>query len=99
MAAVERGRQVIVSRIETFAVGDHDFTKFSLIPSVILRIDIPDKFEGSWYSGQVLVGLKDAVFQASSPLQHATELHSVLRHSIGSSTVLLSTVMEVQTTG
>ena len=48
VAAVERGRQVIVSRTETFAVGDHDFTKFSLIPSVILRIDIPDKFEGSW---------------------------------------------------
>jgi len=85
VAAVERGKQVIVSRTETFAVGDHDFT---LIPSVILRIDIPDKFEGSWYSGQVLVGLKDAVFQASSPLRHATELHSVLRHSIGSSTVL-----------
>ena len=50
---------------------------------MILWIDIPD-----WYSGQVLVGLKDAVFQASFPLRHVTELHSVLRHSIGSSTVL-----------
>ena len=28
VAAVERGRQVIVSQTETFAVGDHDFTRF-----------------------------------------------------------------------
>jgi len=51
VAAVERGKQVIISRTETFAVGDHDFTKVSLIPNVILQIDIPDKFEGPWYSG------------------------------------------------
>ena len=34
--SVAAGRQVIVSRTKTFAVGDHDFTKFSLIPSVIM---------------------------------------------------------------
>ena len=36
VAAAERGRQVIVSEQETFAVGDHDFTKFSITPSVVL---------------------------------------------------------------
>lgn len=45
VAAVERGRQVIVSNTETFAVGDHDFTRFSIIPSVVLQVDIPEKFE------------------------------------------------------
>lgn len=88
MAAAERGRQVIVSQTETFAVADHDFTRFSLIPSVVLQVDIPETFDGSWYSGQVLVGLKDAVFEASSPLRHAVELHSLLLKRIGERTIL-----------
>ena len=36
VAAAERGRRVIVSLDKEFSVGDHDFTKFSLIPSVSL---------------------------------------------------------------
>ena len=72
VAIVERGREVIVSKSETFVVGDHDFIKFSLIPCVLV-VDILDCFEGSWYTGQVHVGFKDAVFKPSSPcraLQH-----------------------------
>lgn len=61
-----------------FAVGGHDFTCFSLIPSVVLEVDIPETFEGSWYTGEVFVGLKDAVFEASSLLRHTAELHSLL---------------------
>ena len=78
VAAAERGREVVVSLHETFAVGDHDFTRFSIIPSVVFDANIPNTFEGSWYTGKVLVGLKDAVFEASSPLRHATELHSLM---------------------
>ena len=88
VAAAERGREVVVSLHETFAVGDHDFTRFSVIPSVVFHLSIPDSFEGSWYSGKVLVGLKDAVFQASSPLRHAAELHSLLLTRMGSKTIL-----------
>ena len=33
----------------TFKVGDHDFTKFSIIPSVVLLIDIPERIDDSWY--------------------------------------------------
>ena len=62
MAAAERGRRVIVSLKEEFQVGDHDFTRFSIIPSVIFRVDIPESIEGSWYDGQVCVTLKEAVF-------------------------------------
>lgn len=36
VAAAERGRRVVVSMSKSFQVGDHDFTKFSVIPSVIL---------------------------------------------------------------
>ena len=88
VAAVECGRQVIVSESQTFAVGNHDFTKFSLIPSVALQIEIPETFEGSWYKGKVLIGLKDAVFQSSSPMCHASELHSVLMKTLGLRTTL-----------
>ena len=77
-----------MSEKETLAVGDHDFTKFSIIPSVALEVEIPDKFEGSWYTGQVFVGVKDAVFQSSSPLRHATELHSLLLQRVANRSIL-----------
>ena len=79
VAAAERGRRVMVRSGTTFEVGDHDFTKFSIVPSVVLLINIPDRIEDSWYRGQVMVGFKDAVFESSSPLRHATELSSIIR--------------------
>ena len=88
VAAVERGREVILSLNETITVGDHDFTRFSIIPSVVFHLDIPDSFEGSWYTGKVIVGLKDAVFQASSPLRHAAELHSLMLTRVGTKSIL-----------
>jgi len=56
VAAVERGKRVIVCKDKSFEVADHDFTKFSLIPSVILEVDIPKEVSGSWYRGQVHIG-------------------------------------------
>ena len=58
----------------TFEVGDHDFTKFSIVPSVALIVGIPNDIHESWYRGQVMVGFKDAAFEASSLIRHATEL-------------------------
>lgn len=89
VAAVEHGKEVIVSLNETFVVGDHDFTKISLIPSVVLMVNIPDKFEGSWYEGKVCVGFKDAVFKPSSPIRHSTEMCRLLLPQIGSKSILL----------
>ena len=56
VAAVERGRQVIVSQTEEFVIADHDFTRFSIIPSVVLQVNIPDTCEGCWYQGKVMIG-------------------------------------------
>lgn len=89
VAAAERGRQVIVSLSETLVAGDHDFTKFSLIPSVVLNVTIPEKLEESWYNGQVYISLKDAVFEASSPIRHAAEMHSILVKERGNKSILL----------
>ena len=59
VAAAERGKKVLVKRNESFQVGDNDFTKFSLIPSVSLVVDIPDDVTQSWYTGNVFIGLKE----------------------------------------
>ena len=72
VAAVERGKSVVVAMNgKRFAVADHDFTKFSVIPSVTVLCDVPGTIEESFYRGQVLVG---AVLEPSSPLRHCTEL-------------------------
>ena len=63
VAAAERGKRVIVGLNESLQVGDHDFTKFSLSPSVSLDVDIPECIDGSFYHGQVHIGLKENAFQ------------------------------------
>lgn len=60
----------------------------SIIPSVALQIDIPDDISGSWYSGQVHIGLKEGTFEPSSPLRHMSELHSLIESEAQSKPVL-----------
>ena len=79
VAAVERGKRVIVGQNQSFQVGDHDFTKISVTPSVILEVNTPDSIEGSFYDGQVYVGIKENCFQASSPIRHMTELSQIMK--------------------
>ena len=79
VAAVERGKQVLVGLNQKLVVGDHDFTKLSLVPSVNFIVNIPDSIEGTFYSGKVFVGLKNSAFQNSSPIRHATELLKTLQ--------------------
>ena len=88
VAAAERGKQVLVSLSQSFQVCDHDFTRFSLIPTVLLKVDIPSSMDGSWYDGQVYVGVKEAVFEPSSALRHASELHNILLTEMGMKSVL-----------
>ena len=49
VAAVDRGKRVIVARNQDFLVADHDFTRFSLVPSVSIFVDIPEEISDSWY--------------------------------------------------
>ena len=88
VAAAERGRRVPVLANEFFTVADHDFTKFGMVPSVILVNDIPEEISESWYRGQVFVSPKDTVFEPSSPLRHACELYNVLQSGSFSKPVL-----------
>lgn len=52
VAAVERGRQVIVGKNQSFEVADHDFCKLSITPSVTFVFDLPDDIQGSFYRGR-----------------------------------------------
>ncbi|KAI8517529.1 hypothetical protein Bbelb_035460 [Branchiostoma belcheri] len=81
VAAVDRGKSVLVSRDTVFAVADHDFTKLKITPSVTLVCDIPESESDSFYRGKVYVALKDATFQPSSPIRHQTELYDVLNQA------------------
>uniref|UniRef100_A0A1X7TME8 Uncharacterized protein n=1 Tax=Amphimedon queenslandica TaxID=400682 RepID=A0A1X7TME8_AMPQE len=88
VASALRGKKVSVRSDETLAVGDHNFTKFSVIPSVIFSIDIPDEISESWYKGAVFVGVKDLIYEPSSPFRHMTELYKVLQSQSFSKPVL-----------
>ena len=73
----------------SFEVGDHDFTKFSMVPSVTLVNDIPTEITGSWYTGKVFYTLKESAFESSSPIRHVTELHSCLQCLGGANPILI----------
>ena len=77
VAAVERGKRVIVALDKKFIVSDHDFTRFSLIPTVALQVDIPTSINDTFHRGQVYIGLKDLALEPSSALRHSTELSKV----------------------
>ena len=42
--------------------------------------DIPPEASDSFYSGQIYVGLRNSIFQASYPFRHAVKLIDVLRN-------------------
>ena len=81
VAATERNRPVINGDNTGGDASQHDFAQFKINPTVMLLLkvaDIPDDVTGSFYRGTPFVGVKDAVFQASSPMRHATEMKKVL---------------------
>ena len=90
IAAVSRGKQVIVGLNETFKVGDHDYSKVSLIPDATLIHYIPEKEEeneeivtnnsrcGDWYTGKVYYSVKDMPMEGSTAIRGAAELEKAL---------------------
>ncbi len=77
VAAVERGRQVLVAYNKSIQVLDHDFTKCDIIPSAMI-CDISESIEQLFYHEKVYVGLKDPIFQPSDPFRHMIELCKIL---------------------
>ena len=65
ITAVPRNRTTIQCIGNTNQAGDHDFHRFKLTPSVFSVVQIPDAPAETFYKGQVYIGIKDAVFEAS----------------------------------
>ncbi|CAI2199404.1 4485_t:CDS:1, partial [Funneliformis geosporum] len=51
VAAVKRGKKVIVSRDITFKIVDHNYTKIGIISSVAIIYNIPKLINGNFYAG------------------------------------------------
>ena len=51
--------------------------------------NIPQSIDQSFYRGRVFVGIKDCVFEPSSPIRHATELNSILNTCGSNNPILL----------
>lgn len=80
--ALQWGRHAAVDTIcASFCIGaqeelckaDHDFSRFNLIPSVNLKIDIPENVDQSFYQGETTVTIKCAITQPSSAARHVVE--------------------------
>ena len=70
-----RGRQSIVPTTTLLGALDHDVNqKGNIIPSVTLISEIPEGNFGSFYRGQVMVSLKDSVFNPSDSYRAIIEL-------------------------
>ncbi len=72
---------MVVGMNESFQVGGHYFSRISITPSVSFLVKIPESIEGSFYTAQVFVSLKENVFEASNPVRHATELFHALQET------------------
>ena len=86
IASVTRGKKVIVGINQSFEVGDHDFSKISIIPDAVFVQKIPENkeqgdegFQSSWFSGKVFYSFKNMVIQGSSALQGVVEMAKILK--------------------
>ena len=67
-------------------VGDHDFSKISIIPDAVFVQKIPENkeqgdkgFQSSWFSGKVFYSFKNMVTQGSYALRGVVEIANVLK--------------------
>ena len=65
---------MIVSKSETFVVGDHDYTRFSLIPSIVLVVDILDSSKAPGTQARCTQDLR--MLCSNLPVQVGMQLNS-----------------------
>ena len=84
-----RGKKSVAPVSTTISALDHDMTKASLTPSVILHCSIPESTDKSFVQGTVTTCINDSVFQASNPFRHAMMLIRVAQGAEQRKTMLL----------
>jgi hypothetical protein len=80
VSATRRQRYSIGAAMGNVALTacDHDHIPMHIVPSVTIRLCPPDDPDGSFYGGAISVTFKDAIFEASSPMRHVTELRAAV---------------------
>jgi hypothetical protein len=77
-----RGKKTLAPVSTTLVSLDHDMTKCSLTPSVVLNSKIPNRHDDSFVRGKVYVAVNDFVYQSSSPFHHAAMIVNILPRAI-----------------
>lgn len=86
LASLDHNRKVMVIEGTQLKASDHDWHRFKLTPTVMIECAVPEETSGSFYSGQVYVVNKDAVFEPSTPMRHIVELDKARRQKHGPAT-------------
>lgn len=76
-----RGKKTLAPTTTTLASLDHDMTRASVTPSVILQCAIPEVAEKSFVRGKVTTIVNDSIFQMSSPFRHGAAIAKLLAQS------------------
>ena len=80
---VRRLNRSLVCQDQLLVSLDHDYHTAGIVPSVMLKIDIPSDVNESFHRGQLHVSVKDKYFQPSTAMRHSTEVMSFLRGDTG----------------
>lgn len=73
-----RGRMSIVPTTSTLSSLDHDMTRASITPSVLLNCKIPGDINSSFVRGKVTTVINDSAFQTASPFRHNATIAKLL---------------------
>ena len=84
IAAVTRGKKVLVAHGHVVQAADHDFSSITLTPTVVLLNDVPNTVDDSWYRGQPFVYIKITATEPSTALRNAVEIENALIKKHGS---------------
>lgn len=76
-----RGRMSIVPTTSTLTALDHDMTRASVTPSVLLQCKIPEDINKSFVRGKVTTIINDSVFQMASPFRHNAALAQLISNT------------------
>ena len=78
ISAVPWGKRVLVPHGQSLQASDHDFSKVSLVPTVVLSHDIPNTVNESFCRGTPCVYIKIHATEPSSAIRYAKKIGDVL---------------------
>ena len=70
--------QSIAPCASTISSLDHEMTKCSITPSIILQCKAPDSVSESFVRGRVVTVVNNSIFPASTPFIHASRLAKIM---------------------